>query len=114
MNVYRSFDFDADGCEVQGSEAESLHDKGHNCAGNCRAGPIWRPHLRQPNHARLQGSENRKCNRPAFSGTNLFFDDLERLREVVAAELPAGRTPQRGFNAAQGDFSDAPQLCPCS
>jgi hypothetical protein len=30
----------------------------------------------------------------------------------LAAELPTGRTPKRGFNAAQGDFSDAPQLCP--
>src|SRR6201997_1648339 len=29
-----------------------------------------------------------------------------------AADLAACRTPKRGFNAAQGDFSDAPQLCP--
>jgi hypothetical protein len=27
MNVYRKFDYDASGCEVQSSEAESLHDE---------------------------------------------------------------------------------------
>jgi len=32
MNVYRSFDYDANGCEVQSSEADSLHDEGHNCS----------------------------------------------------------------------------------
>jgi hypothetical protein len=29
MNVYRS---STNGCEVQSSEAESLHDEGHNCS----------------------------------------------------------------------------------
>src|ERR1700756_1848886 len=31
---------------------------------------------------------------------------------ISLAELPTGGAPKRGFNAAQGDFSDAPQLCP--
>src|SRR5579864_8742621 len=41
----------------------------------------------------------------ALSSTLIRFANL-------AAELAACRTPKGGFNAAQGDFSDAPQLCP--
>src|SRR5579862_2059563 len=40
-------------------------------AGDCRPGSIWRPHLRQPNDARLHGPESRRCDCPAFSGANL-------------------------------------------
>ena len=36
LNVWHErlpeFDYDANGCEVQSSEAESLHDEGHNCS----------------------------------------------------------------------------------
>jgi hypothetical protein len=32
MNVYRSSTTMQNGCEVQSSEVESLHDEGHNCS----------------------------------------------------------------------------------
>src|SRR6202008_1064028 len=38
--------------------------------------------------------------------------DVHSNRVNLAAELPACRTPKHGFNTTQGDFSDAPQLCP--
>jgi NAD(P)-dependent dehydrogenase (short-subunit alcohol dehydrogenase family) len=38
--------------------------------------------------------------------------DADSNRAKLAAKLAACRTPKGGFNAAQGDFSDALQLCP--
>src|ERR1700751_3596047 len=37
--------------------------------------------------------------------------DADSNRANLAPEFPACRTPKRGLNAAQGDFSDAPHLC---